>query len=305
MSAIHNKNSYAGISFAISAFSLFALVPMYVQLLKPLSGYTLLNQRILWSSILLILILGLWGKLKEHLSPLKDIKAWPGLISGSLLIGLQWGLFVWAPLNNQTLDLSLGYFLVPLVMVFIGKVFLKEKLRPLQWLAIIFAIFGVSMAFLHSNGLSWVVILIAIGYPLYLIVRRIQVLPSISAFLIENLILLPAAILGIVFMGDMDGGPLSHPFQYKPNMLLLFFGLAIMGSVPMMCFIAANKRLNMSTLGLISYLEPALIFLVAIFFLGEELKPEEILIYIPIIFGLLVLALDGIKAKLTNKFNMN
>jgi len=291
----HNTHDYKGLGFGISAFTLFAFMPLYVQLLAPLSGYTLLNQRILWSSLILIVGLSLWGKLKFYLRPMLNKKAWPGLLAGSVLVGLQWGLFVWAPLNQKTLDLSLGYFLMPLVMVFIGKVFLGETLRPLQWLAIIIAGFGVFMAFWHADGLSWVVVLIVIGYPLYLILRRIQVLPTVSAFLIENLILLPFAIIGILLFGGMEGQILSHPFDYSFSWLGLFLGLAILGSVPMLCFIAANQRLPMSTLGLISYLEPALIFVVAYLFLGESVPPNEMMTYGPIIVGLGILAVDGVR----------
>ncbi len=292
---ITHQHNYSGLGFGLAAFTLFAIIPVYVQLLKPLSGFTLLNQRILWSSLLLVVALFFMGKLASSLRPMKSLKAWPGLIAGSLLVGLQWGIFVWAPLNGQTLDLSLGYFLVPLVMVFIGSVFLKEKLSPLKWLAILCAAFGVAMAFFQSNGLSWVVVLIAIGYPLYLMLRRIQVLPSASSFLIENLILLPVALIGILFYGGFENEAISHPFAYDNYWLLLFLGLAIVGSVPMLCFIAANKRLSMSTLGLIGYLEPVLIFITAYALLGESIEAQEIWSYGPIMLALGILALDGIK----------
>ncbi len=289
----HQSGDYKGLGFGVSAFILFSFMPIYVQQLKPLSGYTLLNQRILWSTLLLLVGLSLIKKLSFYLRPMRQLKAWPGLIAGSLLVGLQWGLFVWAPLNQHTLDLSLGYFLVPLVMVFIGKVFLGEKLRPLQWVAMFCASAGVLMAFWKASDLSWVAILVAVGYPLYLVLRRKQVLPTVSAFLIENLILLPPALIGILMFGGLEGESLSHPFAYSSSLVLLFLGLAIMGSVPMLCFIAANNRLNMITLGLLSYLEPALIFVVAYVFLGETLKADDLFIYGPIIFGLGILAIDG------------
>ncbi len=294
MTSPKTKHNYSGLGFGFAAFTLFAIIPMYVQLLKPLSGFTLLNQRILWSSLLLVVALFFMGKLASSLRPMKNLRAWPGLIAGSLLVGLQWGIFVWAPLNGQTLDLSLGYFLVPLVMVFIGRVFLKEKLSPLKWLAIVCATFGVVMAFLQSNGLSWVVVCIAIGYPVYLMLRRIQVLSSASSFLIENLILLPVALVGILLYGGFENEAINHPFAYGNQWLLLFLGLAIVGSVPMLCFIAANKRLSMSTLGLIGYIEPVLIFVVAYAFLGETIKTEDIWTYGPIMLALGVLALDGV-----------
>jgi chloramphenicol-sensitive protein RarD len=291
----------SGYLFGIAAFSVFAIMPVYLQWLEPLSGYTVLCQRILWSSIILIFVLGISGKLQAHLQPLKNIKAWPGLLTGSVLIGLQWGVFVWAPLNGQTLDLSLGYFLMPIFMVLIGRLFFNEKLRPLQWAAIVFSVLGVALVYLNSNGLSWVVVIIVVGYPLYLTLRRYQSLPTFSAFLLENLILLPFAMVGLMVFADLDGSSLSHPFDYELNWTLLFLGVAVLGSIPMLCFIAANNRLPMSSLGLLSYLEPTLIFLAAYIILDEKVEGHELLIYIPVAIALLLTLIDGLLLQTQKK----
>lgn len=285
--------STSGLALAVSAFTLFSLMPVYLQWLHPLSGYTVLFHRILWTNLLLLMVLALTGNLKNNLAPLIDLKQWPGLIAGSILIGIQWGVFVWAPLNNQTLDLSLGYFLLPLIMVVLGKWIYKETLRIKQWIALMLATIGVGIAYWQSNGLSMVVILIIVGYPLYLILRRHQRLPTFAAFFIENLLLLPIAIIGIMLAGDIYGGPLPHPFAYELNWILLFLGVAVLGSIPMLCYIAANKRLPMSLLGLISYLEPTLIFIFAYFVIGENLPPTQVATYGLIGAGLLFTLWDG------------
>lgn len=294
MPPLQNQFS-AGIGYGLAAFSLFSLLPIYLQWLQPISGYTVLYHRILWSSLLLIFVLGMLGKLKENLKPLTEIKQWPGLLLGSGLIAIQWGVFVWAPLNEQTLELSLGYFLMPLIMVFIGKLVYKESLRPLQWGALLLATIGISFSYLQSQGLSLVVLLIITGYPCYLMLRRRQVLPTFSAFLIENLILLPFAITGIMLSGGIEGESLTHPFAYEGKWLLLFLGVALLGSAPMLCFIAANKRLPMSVLGLVSYVEPTLIFLVAYFLLNESLSNLEIYTYAFITAGLFLTLIDGLR----------
>lgn len=287
--------SSSGYVLAVSAFSLFSVMPLYLQLLQPISGYTVLYHRILWTSLLLVICMLALGKLRANLAPLLQPKQWPGLIIGSLLIGLQWGVFVWAPLNGQTLDLSLGYFLLPLVMVLAGKVFYAERLRVLQWVALGFATLGVSLAYMQSNGLSWVVIIIITGYPLYLMLRRHQRLPTFSAFLIENILLLPMCIVGIMLSGGLNGEALPHPFAYELNWLVLFMGVAVLGAIPMLCYIAANKRLPLGLLGLISYLEPTLIFVFAYFAMGEVLSQSEVWYYSLIGLGLLFTLWDGIR----------
>lgn len=291
MSAQSNNNN--GLLLAISAFSLFSVIPVYLQLLHPLSGYTVLFHRVLWTSILLIIFMLALGKLRSNFAPMRQLKEWPGLIVGSLLIGVQWGVFVWAPLNGQTLDLSLGYFLLPLIMVLAGKIFYKERLRIKQWVALGFASIGVAMAYLQSNGLSAVVLIIIIGYPLYLMLRRHQRLPTFSAFLIENILLLPISIVGIMLSGGLNGEALPHPFAYEITWLFLFMGVAVLGAVPMLCYIAANKRLPLGLLGLISYLEPTLIFLFAFLFMGETLTIEETMTYLFIAIGLAITLWDG------------
>lgn len=291
MSAQSNNSN--GLLLAISAFSLFSVIPVYLQLLHPLSGYTVLFHRILWTSILLIIFMLALGKLRSNLAPMRQLKEWPGLIMGSLLIGVQWGVFVWAPLNGQTLDLSLGYFLLPLIMVLAGKIFYKERLRIKQWIALGFASIGVAMAYLQSNGLSAVVLIIIIGYPLYLMLRRHQRLPTFSAFLIENILLLPISIVGIMLSGGLNGEALPQPFAYEITWLFLFMGVAVLGAVPMLCYIAANKRLPLGLLGLISYLEPTLIFLFAFLFMGKTLTIEETMTYLFIAIGLAITLWDG------------
>lgn len=287
--------SSSGYVLAVSAFSLFSVMPLYLQLLQPFSGYTVLYHRILWTSLLLVICMLALGKLRANLAPVLQPKQWPGLIVGSLLIGLQWGVFVWAPLNGQTLDLSLGYFLLPFVMVLAGKVFYAERLRVLQWVALGFATLGVSLAYMQSNGLSWVVIIIITGYPLYLMLRRHQRLPTFSAFLIENILLLPMCIVGIMLSGGLNGETLPHPFAYELNWLVLFMGVAVLGAIPMLCYIAANKRLPLGLLGLMSYLEPTLIFVFAYFAMGEVLSQSEVWYYSLIGLGLLFTLWDGIR----------
>jgi chloramphenicol-sensitive protein RarD len=289
------NNNSSGLLLAISAFSLFSVIPVYLQLLQPLSGYTVLFHRILWTSLLLVVFMLALGKFKSNLLPLLQPKEWPGLIAGSLLIGVQWGVFVWAPLNGQTLDLSLGYFLLPLVMVLAGKLFYAERLRIKQWIALGFAAIVVGIAYLQSNGLSLVVVIIIVGYPVYLMLRRHQRLPTFSAFLIENILLLPVAIVGIMLSGGLNGEALPHPFAYDVNWLFLFIGVAVLGAVPMLCYIAANSRLPLGLLGLISYLEPTLIFIFAFLFMGETLTAEQSMTYVLIAVGLAITLWDGIE----------
>jgi chloramphenicol-sensitive protein RarD len=279
-----------GILLSITACTLFALMPAYVQLLKPFSGYVVAGQRIIWSAILLFIFLVLSGKLKTSLAPLKNGRSIPGLMLGSFLIGAQWWVFVWAPLNGHTLDVSLGYFLLPIIMVLIGSLFFKEKLRPLQWLAVALASIGVILMIIQSGGISWVALLICLGYPQYFLLRRKQSIPAFSIFFIENLLLLPIAIWAVHHFGMV-----FHPFDFEKIKIMGFAGLGLLGSIPMLCFIAASRRLPISIFGLLNYLEPVLIFIVGSLMLGEHLADGQRYAYFIIMLALALLAIDGYK----------
>jgi chloramphenicol-sensitive protein RarD len=287
MKTDHNEN--LGFIASVSASILFAFIPLYVQILKPLSGFVVVGQRILWTVLLMMVYLLVSGQLKKHLFPLSDQRALPGLIAGSLLIGLQWGLFVWAPINGKTLDLALGYFLCPIVMVFVGRLFLNERLYPMQWGAVFLASIGVTYAFYVNGSFPLVAMLVGLGYPAYFILRRFQSLPVVSAFFIENLLLLP---LGIWCCIHFNNGRL--PFDYSGQMLIAFSGLALLGTGGMLCLLTASRRLPISLFGLLGYLEPVLIFLVGLCFLGESVQNSELLTYILIIAALGLLSIEKI-----------
>lgn len=277
----------SGLFSALGAFILFGFMPLYVQIFAGQSGYVLIGQRIIFSFFLISLMLLLLGKFRVYLRPLMQPKQWLGLALGSILIGLQWGLFVWAPVNGHTLDLSLGYILMPMMMTLIGRFFLKETLYPLQWGATVLAAMGVATFYYQASGLSWVSWLVIIGYPCYLLLRRFQKLPTLTAFLIENTLLLPLAIFLTVQYSTA-----KHIFDFEHTEILAFIGLALMGSVPMLLFIAASRRLPMTVFALLSYIEPLVIFLVAYFILHEPLHDNELISYGLIFAALLVLATD-------------
>lgn len=277
----------SGLFSALGAFILFGFMPLYVQIFTGQSGYVLIGQRIIFSFFLISLMLLLLGKFRVYLRPLMQPKQWLGLALGSILIGLQWGLFVWAPVNGHTLDLSLGYILMPMMMTLIGRFFLKETLHPLQWGATVLAAMGVATFYYQASGLSWVSWLVIIGYPCYLLLRRFQKLPTLTAFLIENTLLLPLAIFLTVQYSTA-----KHIFDFEHTEILAFIGLALMGSVPMLLFIAASRRLPMTVFALLSYIEPLVIFLVAYFILHEPLHDNELISYWLIFAALLVLATD-------------
>ncbi len=277
-----------GVLYSIAASTLFALMPAYLQLLPAMHSFAVIGQRVIWSSIIITVVLFVMGQLKPAMLPLKTIRNWPGLLCGALLIGSMWGIFIWGPLNGDTLGVAMGFFLAPLVLVVIGLLGFKDRLTHLQYLACAIATLAVLLSLWKTGYFSWTALIIATGYPLYIVLRRLQPIPILTAFYIENILLLPVAIWACISFGEV-----SHPFHYEPGVLLLFFGMAMLGTMGILLFLEGSKRLPMAIFGLLGYLEPLFIFLVALAVIGEKIRPGEGLTYLLIGLAIALLAVDG------------
>ncbi|MDT4854424.1 Protein RarD [compost metagenome] len=203
------------------------------------------------------------------------------------LIGVQWALFVWAPLAGRMLDVSLGYFLLPLAMVLAGRVFYGERLRPLQRLAVACAFAGVLHELWRSQAFSWVTLVTALGYPPYFMLRRWMRLDALSGFILEMLVLAPLAVWLIVVWGPADA------FTLAPQLWWLLPGLGLLGALAFAAMMASSRLLPLGLFGILSYVEPVLLFLVALLFLGERFNAEQWLTYLPIWLAVLLVGWDS------------
>jgi chloramphenicol-sensitive protein RarD len=285
-----------GILASILASCLFAFLPMYLQLqnqipLQNLSspGNWLAGQRILWSALFMLLILWQMGRISLFWAQLKKWRLWPRYFISALLIAPQFWIFFWAPVNGETLSVALGYFALPLVLVAVGKFIYGEQLTRIQTLACLIAASAVAYAYFIAEGLSWVVFVIALGYPLYFIWRRKYPMDSDFVFCLDNLFLLPIAIPALLYI---------FPLQYWGDIATLnwfyYMGLALAGTLPMLLFLYASKHLPISFFGLLSYLEPVLVFIVALL-IGEQVNIIEIPIYVAIMAALVLIGIDTVK----------
>ena len=191
------------------------------------------------------------------------------------LIAVQWWLFFWAPVSGFTVDMAMGYFLLPLTMACTGRFFFGEKMRPLQWLALLVAIAGVGIEFSSTGTFSWVTLLVCLGYPPYFILRRRLPLDTRLNFAAENLLLLPLGIV-LVSIAAGNGEQLVPDRSYG---LVLLLGAGALGTIAMLMFVAASSRLSFTVFGLLGYLEPVLLMAVALLVLGESISNEQAVSY--------------------------
>jgi chloramphenicol-sensitive protein RarD len=264
-----------GYAFAISACTLFALIPWYLQLLSPLSGNLLFGYRLLTQLLCALIIIVITRRSRELNSCLRSPGQLVIFLLTAPLIAVQWWLFFWAPVSGFTVDMAMGYFLLPLTMAFTGKFVFGEQMRPLQWLALLLAIAGVAIEVRSTGAFSWVTLLVCLGYPPYFILRRRLPLDTRLNFAAENLLLLP---VGLIFVA-MAAGNAEQLLPDRSYGLAWIFGAGVIGTIAMLMFVAASSRLSFTVFGLLGYLEPVLLMAVALFLLDESISDQKTVSY--------------------------
>lgn len=291
---MHRWNSLPGVASSLGASVLFATLYYYTTLLQPLSGQQVYGWRILLTApCLAVLLLGFgrWGEVRQILVRLPaEPRLWLALPISSALVGLQLWLFMWAPINGHGLDVSLGYFLLPLTLVLTGRLVFGEAVSRLQRLACLFALVGVGNELLLASSLSWPVLAVALGYPCYFALRRWVGTANLGGLWLDLLISLPVA--ATFALADTE---ILQQVVNSPRMLLLILGLGALSAVALALMIIAGTRLNLALFGLLSYVEPVLLVMVALL-LGESIAPDQWLTYGAIWLAILVLVFEGLRA---------
>ncbi|WP_160107005.1 EamA family transporter RarD [Pseudomonas izuensis] len=282
-----------GIALSVSASVLFAVMYYYTSLLTPLSGVEIFGWRMLLTVPCMTVFMVVSGEWRRAAELLRRISIRPKLIGGlivsSALLGVQLWLFMWAPLNGYSLDVSLGYFLLPLAMVLTGRIAYGERLSYLQKVAVFFASLGVVNELYQVGGFSWATLVVTVGYPLYFVVRKWLRTDNLGGLWVDMTLMLPIAYW-FVQGGEQGFGV----FDQHPALAGLIPLLGLISASALVVYIIASRLLPFSLFGLLSYVEPVLLLGVALL-LGESIKPGEWLTYIPIWMAVLVLVFEGFK----------
>ena len=280
-----------GIVASVLASVLFGATYYLSPFLAPLDGEQIFGWRILLTLPLTTALL-LWRREgREVLRLWHGVRAAPQqalwLLASAAMLGVQLWLFMWAPLNGRALPVSLGYSLLPLVMVLAGRVVFAERLSTAHRLATALATAGVAFELLRAGGVSWETWLVALGYPAYFVLRRHLGTNHLGGFWMDMLLLLPAALWFALRAPSSLETVAGHPLL---QVLLPLAG--ILGALALVLYLAASWLLPMGLFGLLSYVEPVLLVVVALL-LGEGLAPGQWPTYTLVFAAVVVLVLDG------------
>ena len=282
-----------GIALSVTASVLFAVMYYYTSLLTPLSGVEIFGWRMLLTLPCMTVFMLVSGEWRRAVAIVKLVIGKPklliGLVASAILLGLQLWLFMWAPLNGYSLDVSLGYFLLPLAMVLTGRIAYGERLSYLQKVAVFFASLGVLNELYQVGGFSWATLLVVVGYPTYFVLRKWLATDNLGGLWVDMTLMLPVACW-FVWGGEQG----FAVFDQYPWLSLLIPLLGLISASALVVYIIASRLLPFSLFGLLSYVEPVLLLGVALL-LGESIKPGEWLTYIPIWMAVVVLVFEGFK----------
>lgn len=279
-----------GITLSVVASILFGAMYYFTSTLTPLNGEQVYGWRTLLTLPFLTLFMALSGDWRRVSDTLVGIGQRPqrllGLLLTSALLGVQLWLFLWAPLHGKALDVSLGYFLLPLTMVLAGRLIYRDRLSLLQKLAVACAMVGVGNELYQAGGVSWPTLVVALGYPLYFILRRRFGTDNLGGLWCELALMLPAA----AWFAFGDGGVAALPINAELYWRIPLLG--VISAVALVCYILASRLLPFSLFGLLSYVEPVLLVIVALL-LGESISQSEWPTYLAIWLAVLLLAAEG------------
>ncbi len=288
------ENRLSGSLFALAAFSLWGMFPLYFKTVAEIPALEMLAHRALWVMMTLlpvILVLGWWRRVRKIFMDRTNLKF---MLASTFFLSINWFIFMWAVANNFVLQSSLGYYINPLVNVLLGVCILSERLRRLQWLAVALAGTGVIVMIVIVGELPWISLSLGITFAIYGLLRKQAPVEAMPGLLVETMLVVPIA-LG--YIGWLWYGPgLDIPAVRLDNapLLMLVIASGAITSVPLVLFAAGARRLPLSMLGFCQYITPTGHFILAVYVFGEPFTNGHLASFAMIWLALGVYSIDAV-----------
>ncbi len=285
-----------GIWYAVGAYFLWGLFPIYWKLLQSVSAVQVVSHRVVWSFVFLVLIVLVTGQVGKFRAAAFTPKNFGVYALAGVLVSTNWLIYVWAVNADHIVETSLGYFINPLVSVLLGVIFLRERLRPMQWAPVALAAAGVLYLTFEFGRLPWIAISLAFSFGLYGLVKKTGQLGSLYGMTMETgIVLLPA--LAYLIDGEFIGqGAFGHS---GATINLLLAGTGIVTAVPLLLFASAAQRIPLTLVGILQYITPTLQFLIGIFIYREPFSQVQLIGFGCVWLALIVFWLEGWRANRT------
>jgi chloramphenicol-sensitive protein RarD len=280
-----------GILYAAGAYICWGLLPVFWKALQHVPTFEILAHRIVWGVLVglgLLAVRHQWVWLGRAIRSPRTLLVFA---TSALLLSANWFVYIWAVNQGLIVETSLGYFINPLVNVLLGVLFLKERLRSAQVVAVTVALAGVLVLALLYGSFPWVALSLALSFGAYGLLRKTASLGALEGFSLETLLLAAPALGFLVYREAMGGGAFGHT-GLLTSVLLVAAGAVT--AVPLLLFAAGARRISMTTLGVLQYIAPTLQFLLGVLVYGEPLSPQRLAGFALIWLALAIYTLDGL-----------
>lgn len=281
----------SGLPFALGAYLIWGFVPVYFKLLSHVPPVEVVAQRILWSIPLLLVIMFFRKQLGEFAAIFRHRVHLRNLLASAVLIAINWVIYIWAVSSDHILAASLGYYLNPLVNVLLGRLFLKERLRNLQLVAVAVAAVGVAILIGDALDTLWVSVSLAFSFGFYGLIRKVTPVGSVPGLAVETSLLAPLSFAAALWFANQGTGGFGDDLE--TSSLLILAG--VVTAVPLLLFATAARRMNYASLGFVQYMAPSIAFLLGVFVYGEPLSTTKLACFILIWISIAIFCADAVR----------
>ncbi|NHN33418.1 EamA family transporter RarD [Paenibacillus agricola] len=287
-----------GIIYAVFSYLTWGLLPLYWRIFTAMPAWEILAHRIVWSFVFVAILVTFAKQWKQLKGVVANRRSRIAVVLCSLLISLNWLLFIWAVNNHQVLETSLGYYMNPLISVLLAVVFLKERLSPGQWFSILLAGSGVLIMAIQYGHIPWIAIALAVSFALYGLAKKAAKLDILLGLTWETIVVLPIS-LGYLLYIQAQGTSTFTDLSGTSVVLLMLSGVAT--ALPLFWFAKATKLLPLSLVGFIQYIAPTTSLLLAIFLFNEPFTQWQLISFSLIWLSLIVYTLASFKKSNANR----
>ncbi|MBP1743185.1 MAG: yojE [Firmicutes bacterium] len=261
-----NDKTRYGLLCGISSYMMWGVLPVFWKLVQDVPAYEILAHRILWSFIVMSMLVVLSGGLSKLADILRDRRSMAYIAACSVLITFNWFLFIWCVNNGHIVESSLGYYINPLMSVFLGTVVLKEKLDASQKVAIAIAATGVIAMVVFYGSFPWIPLALASSFGVYGLLKKKVALDSMAGLTIETLITAPFALAFLAHLNTNGGGAFGS--TAVTTVILMLSGAVT--AMPLLLFAEGAKNVRLSTMGFLQYVSPTISLVIGIFLYKES-----------------------------------
>ena len=284
-----------GLLFGVSAYLIWGLLPLYWQLVEDAGAYEILAHRGIWSLLLCVFLLAVRKQIKSAFQMVRASRTLSLLLLASGLLTLNWGVYIWSVTVDRVVEAALGYYITPLINVTFGVLLLRERLRPLQWIAVGIASIGVLILTVGYGALPWIALVLSTSWGSYSLIKKSLNLGALETLSVETLFaFLPNLIF--LFVIEANGTAL---FGKSLGSSLLLFGAGAATVIPLLLFNGSTTRLPLSTVGLLQYITPTIMFFIGIFINNEDVSLTKLVGFVFIWLALAVLSRDLYRSSRT------